>query len=90
MGTEVRTNQLKEVATVSWAQRWQVYSRFQELEIPCHCAPNQALQVAVDNCTQAMQVRSVLWQLSAPRLEQVEWLMRCWKNPANPPLDADT
>jgi len=30
----------KSVVEVDWADRWQVYQRLQELEIPCWCEAN--------------------------------------------------
>ena len=32
---------------VSWADRWYVYKRLQELAIPCSCAIDQPLQVQI-------------------------------------------
>ncbi len=68
-----------EIVQVSWLDRWQVYKRLQELEIPCWCAVDQPLRVKVNSVRQAAQVMSVLRQVSAPRRELVQLLECCWQ-----------
>jgi hypothetical protein len=68
-----------QIVQVNWSDRWQVYQRLQELEIPCWCASNQPLRVQIENFVAAAQFRSVLMQLSAPRQELSQWLEHCWK-----------
>lgn len=68
-----------QIVQVNWSDRWQVYQRLQELEIPCWCASNQPLRVQIENFVAVAQFRSVLMQLSAPRQELIQWLERCWK-----------
>ncbi|TAG71568.1 MAG: hypothetical protein EAZ23_17790 [Oscillatoriales cyanobacterium] len=58
-----------EIVQVSWLDRWQVYKRLQELEIPCWCAVDQPLRAKVNT------VR----QVSAPRRELVQLLECCWQ-----------
>ncbi len=58
--------------------RWQVYHRLQELEIPCQCGSCQPLQVDVMNPSTMLQVWSVLKHCTASRMELVQWLEQCW------------
>lgn len=68
-----------EIVRVSWPDRWQVYRRLQELEIPCWCAVEQPLRTQIDTVKQAAQLISVLRQVSASRSELVQWLECCWR-----------
>lgn len=72
-------SEVKDVVEVNWAERWQVYLRLQELEIPCWCATNQPLQVHIADATAAVQLWSVIRQLTAPRQDLVCTLERCWQ-----------
>ncbi|MGB3188496.1 MAG: Asr1405/Asl0597 family protein [Limnoraphis sp.] len=63
----------------SWADRWQVYRRLQELGIPSSCEIEQPLRVQINNINQAVQLSSVLKQFSASRRDLLETLERCWK-----------
>ena len=60
-------------------ERWIIYRRLQELEIPCQCSTNQPLQVELSNPNAIAQLCHVVKQLTAPRSELVKWLDRCWK-----------
>ncbi len=62
----------------SWADRWQVYRRLQELGIPCSCEVEQPLRVQINNPNQAVQLSSVLKQFTASRGELVQNLERSW------------
>lgn len=63
---------------VSWADRWYVYQRLQQLAIPCFCAIDQPLQVQITSTLSAIQLWSVSRQLNTSRQELAEWLERCW------------
>jgi hypothetical protein len=58
---------------------WQAYQRLQELGIPCQCCGNGYLQVVIDNPTAALQLWSVVRQMTASRRELTDWLQRCWR-----------
>lgn len=60
-------------------ERWSIYHRLQELEIPCKCSTNQPLQVELHNPSAIAQLCYVVKQLTAPRSELVGWLNQCWK-----------
>lgn len=67
-----------EIVEVNWLERWQVYQRLQELDIPCWCAIDEPLRVVINTAITAVQLQSVLKQLTASRQELVHWLERCW------------
>jgi len=71
--------EVREIVAVNLADRWQVYLRLQQLDIPCTCATNQPLRVQIQNVTAAIQLWSVMRQLTAPRGELIFWLDRCWQ-----------
>lgn len=71
--------EIQQVVTVNWAERWSVYYRLQELQIPCKCSTNRPLQVQLDNTKTAIQLWSVAKQFSASRHELVGWLKCCWQ-----------
>ncbi|MGA7936094.1 MAG: Asr1405/Asl0597 family protein [Kovacikia sp.] len=68
-----------QVLMISRCDRWQAYQRFQELEIPCHCSAEGYLKVEVNTPLAALQVKSVVQQLTASRAELTDWLERCWQ-----------
>jgi hypothetical protein len=59
--------------------RWQIYQRLQELDIPCQCSLYQPIKVQVSNPTQLIQIWSVTRQVtnSPPKLR--EFLNNCWQ-----------
>lgn len=77
--TQVEQQQTVEV---SWADRWQVYQRLQELDIPCCCETNQPLKVEIGNPSAAIQLWSVMRQFTISRQEQIYILKNCWQNKA--------
>ncbi|MCY7275536.1 MAG: hypothetical protein LH702_17800 [Phormidesmis sp. CAN_BIN44] len=60
-------------------QRWQIYHRLCELDIPCRCVAYEPLTVQVEGAIAALQLWSVVKQISTSRLELVDWLERCWR-----------
>ncbi|NJL81823.1 MAG: hypothetical protein HC890_00365 [Chloroflexaceae bacterium] len=66
-----------ESVAVNWSDRWSIYHRLQELQIPCHCSPNQPLRVQLDRPSAAVQLWSVVKQHVACRQELLQWLERC-------------
>ncbi|MBN3942107.1 MAG: Asr1405/Asl0597 family protein [Nostoc sp.] len=75
--SEIQINHLVEV---NWVDRWQVYQRLEELDIPCSCAANQPLKVEISNLTAAVQLWSVVRRFTAPRQDQIWTLECCWKS----------
>jgi hypothetical protein len=68
-----------ETINVARQDRWQVYQRLQELGISCSCTLEQPLQTQIHSPADALQIWSVIQQITAPRQELVFWLKRCWK-----------
>ena len=68
-------------------ERWQVYYRLQDLDIPCECSYYKPLEVKIDSATAAVQAWSVLQQVRSPRDRLVAWLERCWLLPLAPERD---
>ena len=60
-------------------ERWSIYHRLQELEIPCQCATNRPLSVELDCPYAIAQLCFVVKRLTAPRSELIDCLYRCWK-----------
>lgn len=60
-------------------ERWSVYYRLQELEIPCHCFTNQPLQVELNSPNAIAQLSSVVKQLTSSRQELIGYLNQCWE-----------
>ncbi|MBW4621083.1 MAG: hypothetical protein KME17_17215 [Cyanosarcina radialis HA8281-LM2] len=64
---------------VKGAERWEIYWRLQQLDIPAQCATNQPLKAQITSPAAVVQVWSVVRQTTAPRRELVLWLHRCWQ-----------
>lgn len=60
-------------------QRWQIYHRLQELNIPCSCLSDGSLQVQINNSVAAILLRSTVIQFTASRPSLIDWLQRCWQ-----------
>ncbi|ELS03774.1 hypothetical protein Xen7305DRAFT_00034980 [Xenococcus sp. PCC 7305] len=72
-------NKESQNVTVEWSERWQVYHRLQSLEISCSCRINEPLQAAPDSPQQAIQLWSIVKQVTSNRHELVDWLNQCWQ-----------
>ncbi|MBD0363247.1 MAG: hypothetical protein ICV55_10825 [Coleofasciculus sp. C3-bin4] len=68
-----------QVIEISWADRWQVYRRLQELAIPCKCGTNQPLSAQINDVAAAIQLWSVVRQLTLGRRDLASWLEGCWQ-----------
>jgi hypothetical protein len=69
----------KSIVEIDWADRWLVYQRLQELEIPCWCEANQPLRVEVVNPTTVVQLWSVMRQFTSSRQDLIYSLEICWQ-----------
>ncbi|MEH2069320.1 MAG: Asr1405/Asl0597 family protein [Nostoc sp.] len=69
----------KHFVEVNWADRWQVYHRLKELDIPCSCATNQPLEVEIGSVTAAVQLWSVIRRFTSSRQDEIWTLECCWK-----------
>nr|WP_290223928.1 Asr1405/Asl0597 family protein [Trichocoleus desertorum] len=68
-----------QVIQVSRCDRWQAYQRLQELGVQCWCAGDGTLSVEVQTVGDAVQLRSVIQQLTGSRNELIDWLDLCWQ-----------
>jgi hypothetical protein len=64
---------------IQCSERWQVYRRLQELDIPCHCASYKPLKAEIKGAIAASQIWSVTRQFTASRQELINWMEDCWK-----------
>ncbi|MEL7352710.1 MAG: Asr1405/Asl0597 family protein [Cyanobacteria bacterium P01_A01_bin.116] len=62
-------------------ERWQVYHRLQELDIPCQCKSFKPLQATVQTPTAAVQVWSIVRRVSQPRQSLANSLNQSWRLP---------
>ncbi|MDY7013855.1 MAG: hypothetical protein SVX43_09720 [Cyanobacteriota bacterium] len=68
-----------QIVELNGSERWKIYHRLQELQVPCRCAMHQPLQVEIHSSTAAIQLWSVVRQSVASRRELIDWLDRCWQ-----------
>lgn len=71
--------EIGQIIEIAFVDRWQVYRRLQELSIPCQCGTNRPLMAQIDDVTAAIQLWSVIRQLTVSRHELVCCLERCWR-----------
>lgn len=69
----------KQIVEIDWAERWQVYQRLQELDIPCWCQTNQPLTVQLEDVSTAVQFWGVMRRFTASRQELIWLLETCWQ-----------
>ncbi|MEA5569934.1 Asr1405/Asl0597 family protein [Calothrix sp. UHCC 0171] len=74
----MRQTVIKQTIAVDWCDRWQVFHRLQELGINCWCEANQPLMVEVESAIAAIQVWSVIRQVTSSRQQLIWALERCW------------
>lgn len=60
---------------------WSAHRRFQELSIQSSLSTGEALQVEISDPQTAIQVWSVVKQITGTRSELIEWLEYCWQIP---------
>ncbi|MEX0269185.1 Asr1405/Asl0597 family protein [Leptolyngbyaceae cyanobacterium UHCC 1019] len=65
------------VGSISRCDRWLACQRLQDLNISCQCHSDGYLQVEITHPIAILQLRSVVQQITASRLELVDWLERC-------------
>ena len=74
------SNVLRQIVLIPYHQRWQIYHRLQELNVPCSCMSDGSLQVQIDNWIAAILLHSTVIQFTASRLSFIDLLQRCWDN----------
>ena len=68
-----------QVVSCNRCDRWSLYHRLQELNIPCACPTDGTLRVDVNHAIALILVRSAVRQFIISRQEIVDWLERCWQ-----------
>jgi hypothetical protein len=66
------------ISKINRSDRWSVYRRLQELQISCWCREDGTLWVEINNCINAVLLRSIIQQFVSSRSELTDWLERCW------------
>lgn len=59
-------------------ERWSIYKRLQELDIPCICSTNKPLKVQLDHPCAIAQLCAVVQQSTASRSDLINRLDLCW------------
>ena len=70
---------VSQVAKINLSDRWSVHRRLQELNISCWCPKDGTLWVEIDNCIDAILLRSTIQHFASTRYELTDWLERCWE-----------
>ena len=65
--------------SIKGTERWSIYHRLQELEIPCRCSTDRPLEVEIAYANAIAQLCCVVKRTTASRNELVNWLDDCWK-----------
>ena len=60
---------------------WSAYHRFQDLAIESCLSTGKPLQVKISDPRTAVQVWSVIKQVTGSRCELIDWLEHCWQIP---------
>ena len=60
---------------------WSAHRRFQDLSIQSFISTGEPLKVEISDPQTAVQVWSVIKQVTETRSELVEWLEHCWQMP---------
>jgi len=60
-------------------ERWDIYHRLRQLDIPCICATNKPLKVQLDHPNAIAQLCSVVKRSTASRSQLIDLLNDCWK-----------
>jgi hypothetical protein len=68
-----------QVLMLPFGDRWQIFHRLQELEIPCTYRPEDGLRVDISTPVNAIQLWSTLRQLNTSSRQLAQWLEQCWR-----------
>jgi hypothetical protein len=69
---------MQQPVEVVGVDRWLIYRRLQELNIPCECHAYGPLTVECDSAITLLQLWSVLRHVRMQRTQLIEWLEQCW------------
>ncbi|ASC72952.1 hypothetical protein XM38_039120 [Halomicronema hongdechloris C2206] len=88
MEFSIPDTQLNSVLQIDRVERWNIYSRLQQLDVSCSCSNGQPLRVEVTTASSAVQLWSVVQQFTAPRHTLIERLERCRQKPMKSPASS--
>ncbi len=78
---------IKTEIDVRQLERWQVYQRLTELQVPCRCSSNQPLEVELKTPLAFWQFWTIMWRVSADRNTLTSYLESCWRLPMSSKKD---
>ncbi len=64
-------------------ERWEVYQRLRELQIPCRCGCNQPLEVELRSPLTVWQFWNVMRRVFSSRETLTHYLEQCWQLPSH-------
>lgn len=64
---------------INGTERWDIYHRLQELEIPCKCPAHKPLMVEISSPNHLIQLWSVIRRINASRHDLVNSLENNWQ-----------
>ncbi|WP_072143586.1 Asr1405/Asl0597 family protein [Pseudanabaena sp. 'Roaring Creek'] len=65
--------------SIDGSDRWDLYYRLQELDIPCQCSSHRPLTVQISNPNHLLQVWCVIRRMNASRKEMIQLLKNNWQ-----------
>ncbi|PZO35661.1 MAG: hypothetical protein DCF19_23360 [Pseudanabaena frigida] len=65
--------------SINGTERWDIYHRLQELEIPCKCPVHKPLTVIISSPNHLIQLWSVMRRINASRQELIISLETNWQ-----------
>ncbi|NER79050.1 MAG: hypothetical protein F6K42_05610 [Leptolyngbya sp. SIO1D8] len=68
-----------QVVSVHRGDRWSIYRRLQELNVPCACPADGTLRVEVNDAIALILVHSTVRQFTTSCQVSRDWLERCWE-----------
>ncbi|MGD1922415.1 MAG: Asr1405/Asl0597 family protein [Pleurocapsa sp.] len=70
-----------QIIEIARTESWSAYRRFQDLSIQSSISTGQPLRVEIKDPQTAVQVWSVIKQVTGSRSELIDWLEDCWEMP---------
>ncbi|MEM9540911.1 MAG: Asr1405/Asl0597 family protein [Cyanobacteria bacterium P01_E01_bin.42] len=68
-----------EVLAIEKTDRWSIYRRLQELDIPCNCNIEKPLEAQIATPTAALQLWSIARYYRSSREQLLDFLDDCWQ-----------
>ncbi len=71
-----------QVISINGSERWDIYHRLQELDIPSQCLTHQLVSVEISSPNDLIQVWNVVRRMTSSRGDLVKLLKTCWEKPS--------